>query len=119
MDLITSNLRSITNVKIEKVFHGPDYCVPSGIGLDCNQDQVKPGSLLWPNPIRSNGVITRTKPSFSAHAGICVMLPAIVTSKSGKEEHCSLFIVHLSFVSAWKSPNVHRALIGFSAGNNK
>src|SRR5262245_25153537 len=39
------------------------------------------GSLLWPNPIHSNGVITRAKSSFSACAGICVMLSAIVTSK--------------------------------------
>ena len=39
------------------------------------------GSLLWPNPIHSNGVIIRAKSSFSAYAGICVMLSAIVTSK--------------------------------------
>jgi len=32
------------------------------------------GSLLRPNPIHSNGFITGTKSSFSAYAGICVML---------------------------------------------
>jgi len=31
-------------------------------------------------------------------------------TKAGKEEHCSLFIVHLAFGIARKSPNDHQAL---------
>jgi hypothetical protein len=38
-------------------------------------------SLLSPNPIHSNGVITRAKSYSSAYAGICVILSAIVTSR--------------------------------------